>query len=60
MLDYSEVKKFFADKLAGDADGIGRFESAFYWTMRMVYERGVSDGEAGKSGIDEGRVAEDG
>lgn len=44
MLDYSEVKKVFADKLAHDADGIGRFESAFYHTMKFVYNQGVDDG----------------
>lgn len=44
MLDYTEVKKRFADKLASDGDGIGRFESAFYHTMKFVYEQGVEDG----------------
>lgn len=44
MLDYLEVKKVFADKLANDADGIGRFESAFYHTMKHVYYHGVADG----------------
>lgn len=44
MLDYNEVKKTFADKLANDAEGMGRFESAFYHTMQMVYNKGVEDG----------------
>jgi hypothetical protein len=44
VLDYSQVKKLFADKLANDADGTGRFESAFYHTMKFVYEQGVHDG----------------
>lgn len=46
MLDYLKVKQVFADKLAKDADGIGRFESAFYHTMKFVYEQGVTDGMA--------------
>lgn len=45
MLDYNEVKKFYADKLAQDLDGTGRIESAFYHTMRMVYLKGVEDGQ---------------
>lgn len=44
-LDYSDVKRFFADKLANDPDGIGRFESAFYHTMKFVYGKGVQDGQ---------------
>lgn len=44
MLDYTEVKKVFADKLAHDAEGIARFESAFYHTMKFVYNQGVADG----------------
>lgn len=44
MLDYNEVKKFYADKLAQDLDGTGRIESAFYHTMKMVYLKGVEDG----------------
>lgn len=44
MLDYNEVKKFYAEKLAEDFDGTGRIESAFYHTMKMVYLKGVEDG----------------
>ncbi len=44
MLDYNEVKKFYADKLSQDLDGTGRIESAFYHTMKMVYLKGVEDG----------------
>lgn len=45
MLDYDEVKKFYAKKLADDAAGDGRVESAFYHTMKMVYLKGVEDGQ---------------
>jgi hypothetical protein len=45
MLDYNVVKKFHAKKLAEDAEGDGRVESAFYHTMKMVYLKGVEDGE---------------
>lgn len=48
MLDYNEVKKFYADKLAQDLDGTGRIESAFYHTMKMVYLKGVEDGQRAK------------
>lgn len=44
MLDYNVVKKFHAKKLAEDAEGDGRIESAFYHTMKMVYLKGVEDG----------------
>lgn len=44
MIDYLEVKRHFAEVLANDADGIGRFEAAFYKTMKMVYMKGVDDG----------------
>lgn len=47
MLDYLEVKKFYAKKLAEDAEGTGRVESAFYHTMKMVYLKGVEDGRTG-------------
>lgn len=46
MLDYELVKKHFADKLAADFSGQGRFESAFYHTIKMVYQAGLND--AGK------------
>lgn len=46
MLDYNEVKRFYADKLAQDLDGMGRVESAFYHTMKMVYGQGVEDGQS--------------
>lgn len=45
MLDYNDVKRFYADKLARDFDGTGRVESAFYHTMKMVYLKGVEDGK---------------
>ncbi len=45
MLDYLEVKEFYARKLADDAAGTGRIESAFFHTMQMVYLQGVADGE---------------
>lgn len=44
MLDYLAVKQFHAKKLAEDAEGGGRVESAFYHTMKMVYLHGVEDG----------------
>ena len=37
-LDYELVKKTFADKLAQDFAGQGRFESAFYHTIHFVYD----------------------
>ena len=45
MIDYNEVKRYYADKLASDFDGTGRVESAFYHTMKMVYLKGVEDGQ---------------
>lgn len=45
-LDYNVVKRFFAEKLASDFAGHGRFESAFYHTVRMVFEAGLKAGEA--------------
>ena len=54
MLDYLEVKRFYADKLRDDADGIGHVESAFFHTIKMAYLRGVADGEQwNKSGVGE-------
>lgn len=44
MLDYNEVKKHYADKLAGDFQGLGRVESAEYHTHKFVYLKGVEDG----------------
>ena len=38
-LDYDMVKQYFAEKLAADFAGQGRFESAFYHTIKFVYER---------------------
>jgi hypothetical protein len=38
IVDYEAVKKFFADKLAADFAGQGRFESAFYHTIKMVHD----------------------
>lgn len=51
ILDYLAVKKFYAVKLAEDAAGTGRIESAFYHTMKMVYYAGVEDGEKHEAGI---------
>lgn len=53
MLDYNEVKKFYAEKLQEDFNGTGRVESAFYHTMRMVYLKGVEDGAQGAIGIED-------
>ena len=47
FLDYDRVKAFFADKLASDFAGRGRFESAFFHTVQMCYEQGLRDGGAG-------------
>lgn len=61
MLDYLEVKRFHAKKLAEDAEGTGRVESAFYHTMRMVYLKGVEDGEKHRPeaiGIRDGKADE--
>ena len=38
MIDYEAVKKHFADKLSADFAGQGRFESAFYHTIKMVHD----------------------
>lgn len=46
ILDYLDVKQFHAKKLAEDAEGGGRVESAFYHTMRFVYAQGVEDGRS--------------
>jgi hypothetical protein len=43
MLDYEVSKKFFADKLAEDFKGIGRFESAFYWTVVDAFNKGMAE-----------------
>ena len=57
MLDYNEVKKFHAKKLAEDAEGDGRVESAFYHTMKMVYLKGVEDGQRSvEVGIEDRRL----
>lgn len=44
MLNYTEVKEVFADKLAHDLRGTGRFESAFYHAIKFAYEQGLNDG----------------
>lgn len=46
MLDYLDVKQFHAKKLAEDAEGGGRVESAFYHTTRFIYAQGVADGRS--------------
>jgi len=38
-LDYEQVKRYFAETLASDFAGQGRFESAFYHTIKYVYDR---------------------
>lgn len=53
-LDYTMVKRFFAEKLASDFAGHGRFESAFYHTVRMVFEAGLKAGEAHNAKVSEG------
>jgi hypothetical protein len=60
MLDYNLVKKFHAKKLAEDAEGDGRVESAFYHTMKMVYLKGVEDGQrSAEVGIEDRRLEND-
>lgn len=49
-LDYNEIKKFFADKLSSDSDGIGRVESAFFHSIEKAYLKGVEDGEKLRDG----------
>jgi hypothetical protein len=60
MLDYNLVKKFHAKKLAEEAEGDGRVESAFYHTMKMVYLKGVEDGQRSvEVGIEDRRLEND-
>lgn len=44
MLDYEEVKRVYAEKLAADRTGRGRMEAAFYAAIRFAYEAGLADG----------------
>lgn len=44
LLDYDAVKKYYFSKGAGDCAGRGRFESAFFHTIRMVFEQGLNAG----------------
>ena len=44
MLDYNEVKQFYAKKLIDDLEGRGRVESAAFHTVKWAYLRGVEDG----------------
>jgi hypothetical protein len=46
VIDYDAVKKHFADKLAADCAGQGRFESAFYHTVKMVHDSVSAECEA--------------
>lgn len=46
MLNYELVKKHFADKLAADFAGHGRFESAFFHTIKMVYDAAMAEADA--------------
>lgn len=43
MLDYDKVKRFFADKIANDWLGHGRFESAMFHTAEFIHEMGRKD-----------------
>lgn len=45
-LDYELVKKTFADKLSQDFAGQGRFESAFYHTVKFVYDSAQDERDA--------------
>jgi hypothetical protein len=45
MLDYEAIKQFYFTKGAADFSGRGRFESAFYHTVLMVFEQGLRAGE---------------
>jgi len=47
LFDYEAVKEFYFAKGASDHAGQGRFESAFYHTVRMVFEQGLKVGAAG-------------
>jgi hypothetical protein len=44
MLDYEVVKAFYFAKGASDCTGRGRFESAFFHTIQMVFEQGIKAG----------------
>lgn len=44
ILDYEAVKAFYFAKGAGDCAGRGRFESAFFHTIHMVFEQGLKAG----------------
>jgi hypothetical protein len=48
MFDYEAAKAFYFAKGANDYAGQGRFESAFYHTLRMVFEHGLKVGAATK------------
>lgn len=37
-LDYDEAKRFFAEKMAADWFGHGRFESAVFHTAQHIWE----------------------
>lgn len=56
MLDYLEVKRFYADKLREDTDCMGRVESAFYYTIKMAYLKGVTDGQKDAQGLADAEV----
>lgn len=43
---YERAKKCFADKLAADFAGQGRFESAFFHTVKMVHDAVRAEAEA--------------
>jgi hypothetical protein len=45
MLDYEAIKQFYFAKGAADFSGRGRFESAFYHTVLMVFEQGLRVGD---------------
>lgn len=44
LLDYEAIKEFYFAKGANDHAGRGRFESAFFHTIRMVFEQGLKAG----------------
>lgn len=43
MLDYEDVKRFYAEKLVEDLRGHGRMESAFFHTCVYAFERGLTE-----------------
>lgn len=52
MLLYENAKKFFADKLAADCTGHGRFESAFFHTIKKVHDDAQAEQAARIAGME--------